>query len=374
MKVAILETVKAQAGFELEFDRIIIEALQDAGHEAVMLLPEGTVLDQDFNVPKYFLNGGEIISYDGVKGIKRIWYSFLRENRRVKWFDSAVDKAKQEGIGAIILTTATYRYLRSLKKSRLRNSEIPVYFVFLGVNPQEMPKFMSHARDCLSYKNIHLCVTTLRDDFGDKKPQNVRLIKPPVMIPRNCKHRIESDTLRIGFFGHYRKGEKNIEWLMRSVTEAKFKRSIRFVIQLAPTKESDCREIEHIMEAYQYNNRVEFITQKLMHDDWYNAVLNVDVVYLPYTAKRYLYNWSAIYFTAIGAGKPVITTKNLNPEVLNNYKIGECIDMDDFSTFKMQLEDFVNDYENKNIEYKRELDRANRAYSKMSFIKNFING
>ena len=186
MKVAILETVKAKAGFELEFDRIIIEALQEAGHEPVMMLPEKTVLDQDFPVPTYSLAGGKIVSYDGVKGVKKIWYSYLREKRRVKWFNAAVSVIQKERIDAVLLTTATYRYLRSLKKSCLRYSPVPIYFIFLGVNPQEKTKFLKLARECIKFNNIHLCVTTLRDDFRRDLPQNVRLVPPPVMIPANC--------------------------------------------------------------------------------------------------------------------------------------------------------------------------------------------
>lgn len=43
MRVAILETVKASAGFELEFDCIIIEALKEAGHEPILMVPEETI-------------------------------------------------------------------------------------------------------------------------------------------------------------------------------------------------------------------------------------------------------------------------------------------------------------------------------------------
>ena len=372
MKVAILETVKASAGFELEFDRIIIEALRECGHEPVMMLPENAKLDYDFDVPKYYLSGGGIISYDGVKGLKKIWYSYLREKRRVKWFDAAVDVAEKKNIDAIVLTTATYRYMRSLKKSRLRNSDIPVFFVFLGVNPQEMPKFMAKAKDCLPYKNIHLCVTTLREDFGSERPGNVRLIKPPVMIPANCQSQAEHMPLRIGFFGHYRKGEKNIEWLLRIINEANFNRPIKFVIQLAPTTEEDSEDVDKIVSGYRDDERIEFITQKLLKDDWYNAIQSVDVVYLPYTAERYLYNWSAIYFTAIGARKVVLTTKVLNPEVMNTYHIGEYIDTNDFGVFCQQIEKFVNNYDQNKKRYLDALESANQEYRKVAFIHNLL--
>lgn len=372
MKVAILETVKAHAGFELEFDRIIIEALQEAGHEPVMMLPEGTVLDQEFAIDKYYLTGGEIVSYDGIKGLKKLWYSYLREKRRVNWFDAALDMAHKEHVDAIVLTTATYRYLRSLQKSCLRNSDIPVHFVFLGVNPQEMPKFMAKAKECLSYNNIHLCITTLRDDFGTHKPKNVRLIKPPVMIPQRFRDFEEHNPLRIGFFGHYRKGEKNIDWLIKLAENNPFNRLVKFVIQLAPTTDEDKKDIDEIIAGYQGNERLEFIPKTLLKDEWYRTIESVDVVYLPYTAERYLYNWSAIYFTAIGAQKAVITTSVLNPEVMDKYKIGKLVDTDDYEKFRQQMVDFINQYDENKIIYKSELIKANQEYSKLSFVNNLL--
>lgn len=372
LRVAILETVKASAGFELEFDRIIIEALQEAGHEPVLMMPKGTVLDQDFHVPVYALSGGGIISYDGVRGLKKLWYSLQRERRRVRWFDSAVEVASAEGIDAILLTTATYRYLRSLKKSRLFLSKIPVYFIFLGVNPQEKPKFLAHAKRCLNAENIRLCITTLRDDFGKELPPNVRLIKPPVMIPKDCIWHAEHTPLRIGFFGHYRKGEKSIECLLEAIQTVEFERPVRFVFQLVPTTKRDGQEVEAIIKKHEKDDRITFRTEKLLQDDWYNAIQSVDVVILPYTAERYLYNWSAIYFTAIGAHKPVLVTRILNPEVMAQDLIGEFIDPNNDEKVRRQLADFVNFYEARKEGYKKALVHANEVYSKKTFIENLL--
>ena len=87
---------------------------------------------------------------------------------------------------------------------------------------------------------------------------------------------------------------------------------------------------------------ITFRTEKLLQDDWYNAIQSVDVVILPYTAERYLYNRSAIYFTAIGAYKPVLVTRILNPEVMAQDLIGEFIDPNNYEKVKRQLVDFVN--------------------------------
>ena len=373
MKIAILETVKAAAGFELEFDRIIIEALKSAGHEPVLFVPEGTRLDQEFHIPITYLAGGTIVSYDGAHGLTKLWRSLQRERRRVRWFDDAVRQAKVNGIGAILLTTATYRYLRSLQKSQMRHSSVPVYFIFLGVNPEELPKFIQRAKQSLPYKNIHLRVTTLRDDFGSWRPENVRLIPPPVMVPASCQARLPmQEPLKIGFFGHYRRGEKNLEWILQAIQTARFSRPIQFVLQLAPTTAEDQQAAAAIAVKYQEYPQVHFITRKLLGDDWYNAIRQVDAVLLPYTAERYLYNWSAIYFTAIGCYKPVLVTRVLNPEVMAAYKIGAFIDMENLATFSRQLEGFVNSYDKNATDYQDELQRANQRYSKLAFIKNLL--
>ena len=128
MRVAILETVKADGGFELEFDHIIIETLKEEGHEPILFLPEETDLGRPFQAPVRWLGGGRIVSYDGAGWLKKIWLSIQRERRRVKWFDAMAEAVERERIDAVLLTTATYRYLRALKKSVLRQSTVPVYF------------------------------------------------------------------------------------------------------------------------------------------------------------------------------------------------------------------------------------------------------
>ena len=98
----------------------------------------------------------------------------------------------------------------------------------------------------------------------------------------------------------------------------------------------------------------------------------MDVVILPYTAGRYLYNWSAIYFTAIGAHKPVLVTRILNPEVMAEYPLGEFLDLDDAEKVQCQIADFVNFYAEKKKGYQEALVRANEAYSKKRFIEELL--
>ena len=96
MRVAILETVKADGGFELEFDHVIIETLKEEGHEPILFLPMGTELGRDLHVPVCELEGGPIVSYDGAGRLKKIWLSLQRERRRVKWFDAMAEAVVRE--------------------------------------------------------------------------------------------------------------------------------------------------------------------------------------------------------------------------------------------------------------------------------------
>ena len=70
MRVAILETVKADGGFELEFDHVIIETLKEEGHEPILFLPMGTEFGRDLHVPVCELEGGPIVRYDGAGRVR----------------------------------------------------------------------------------------------------------------------------------------------------------------------------------------------------------------------------------------------------------------------------------------------------------------
>lgn len=375
MRVALLETVKTSAGFEQEFDRLIFDELKKEHHEPVLYLPENSNLPVDFGVPIEYLSGGEIIDYEGVGKLKKIVLSLKREYRRIKWFNSAYDKAKRGEIDAIILTTATYRYLRSLHKSKLRNAPVPVIFVFLGVNPQEKPKFIKEALKCKNYPNIKLKITSLRNDFVGYEFANLEIINPPVLVPRsmNISHKSDyREPIRIGFFGHYRQGEKDIEGIISAFLEANSSRKAHLVVQAVPTTEDDKSSLNQIISRYQNSIGVEFLTKKFYGKEWYEAIQSIDVMLLPYSKERYLYNWSAVYFNALGMFKPTISTKYLNPEVMLNYNVGLEINFDNICTATKKLKWFIDNYEKNCTNYNKELVRFNNDYSVTNFLNNLL--
>lgn len=372
MRVAILETVKTNGGFEQEFDRLIIDELKCQGHEPLLLLPENSSLSVDFDVPIEYLQGGSIISYEGAGKLKKRWLSLQREARRIRWFNSAYERAARREFDAIILTTATYRYLRSLHKSKLKESPIPVIFIFLGVNPQEKPKFLVQAERCKDYKNIRLKVTSLRNDFLQDNVSNVEVIQPPVLRPAGvsaASHLTYREPIRIGFFGHYRQGEKNIDKIIQAFVQAELDGLAHLVVQLAPTESADIASASAIMKKYDNEANVSFIKSKLYGKEWYDALSAVDVLFLPYQDKRYVYNWSAVYFNAMALCKPVLTTAVLNPEVLARYKIGEAIQLDDLQVLSEQIHEFIYTYREKLPIYEANLFNVNQEFSAANFLK-----
>ncbi|WP_415941961.1 hypothetical protein [Mitsuokella multacida] len=375
MRIAILETVKTRGGFEQEFDRLIIRELQKQGHDPILYLPEDSSLPVDFGIPIDYVQGGEIVDYEGAGRIKKIWLSIQREKRRIKWFDSAYEKACRHEVDAIILTTATYRYLRSLHKSKLKNSPIPVIFIFLGVNPQEKPKFLEQARKCQSYTNIKLKVTTLRDDFKDDNIPKIELIKPPVLLPEGIEVNpvlTYREPIRIGFFGHYRKGEKDVDGIIHAFLQCNLNHKAELIVQAAPTGPDDRKDMDRIVQKYKTEPSIQFIKGKVFGKAWYNLLQSVDVLFLPYSNPRYLYNWSAVYFNAIALYKPVLTTSILNPEVLQEYRIGKEVDIESLDTLTKQMHDFLVNYKQSLSIYQESLNRANEDFSTQMFIKNLL--
>ena len=375
MRVAILETVKTTGGFEQEFDRLIIRELQKQGHNPILYLPENSNLPVDYGIPIDYVQGGEIVDYEGVGRLKKIWLSIQRERRRIKWFDSAYEKACRHEADAIILTTATYRYLRSLHKSKLKNSPIPVIFIFLGVNPQEKPKFLEQARKCQSYTNIKLKVTTLRDDFKDDNVPKIELIKPPVLLPEGIEANpvlTYREPIRIGFFGHYRKGEKDVDGIIQAFLQCDMRDKAEFVVQAAPTGPDDRIDMDRIMQKYARESSVCFIKGKVLGKAWYDLLQSVDVLFLPYSNPRYLYNWSAVYFNALALYKPVLATSVLSPEILSTHHIGQEIDLDDLSHLSQQMHDFLCHYRGNLSVYTKDLQRVNEDFSTKLFLQNLL--
>ena len=374
MKVAILESIIMPAGHEVEFDRILVDELKQQGHDPVMLVPENFPFKIKYNAKVNYLNGGEVVTYAGANKFQKIFLSIKREYRRKKWFNSAYEMSIKQNYDAIIIPTATYRYLRTLLNTDLKNSKIPVYIIFHGINPNEKGNFVKQARRCISYKNIHLKVITLRNDFAKDNLTNLDLIVPPVFKPLDLpvdKELSFKEPLKLGFFGQYRR-EKNVRFFLDAFKKAKFSVPVKLIMQGATARVEDSEEFEKIISEYKDVKGIEFWHKNLIGEEWQKALLGVDVIVAPYAAERYRYHWSAMSFTAIGFYKPILQSPEMNPEVLQNYNVGEAVELDSVDNFTKQLEDFVNSYPERHLQYKQGLIAANKAYSHENLIKSIL--
>ncbi len=362
------------AGHEVEFDRIIVDELKLLGHEVCFFVPEKFPFKLDYGVSIVELAGGEAISYAGAGGLKKLWLSLQRERRRQRWFADALLKAQQGLCDMIIVPTSTYRYTRALLKSGLQNSPVPVVFIVHGINPKEKDNFIKAAKTCMPYKNIHFAVLTLRNDLAEAGLSNVSLFAPPVYTPRDLPVQPAfkvHEPLRLGFFGQYRR-EKNLEFFLQAFQQADFKVPVELLIQGATAKTQDAEEFLRLAEKYKNLSSVTFLHKSLIGKEWQQAILDSDVILMPYAAERYRYHWSAMLFTAIGYYKPVLQSPELNPEVLAKYNIGEAVVLDSVERFANQLECFVNSFSHKAKNYQSSLEKINIDFSPSSFAKNVV--
>lgn len=375
MRVAILETIVMPAGHEVEFDRILVEELRKQNHDVIFFVPEHFPFKIDYHVSVNYLSGGEAVSYAGVSRLKRLWLSMVREKRRVAWYDSAAQKAASGECDAIIVPTNSWRAMRSIHHSKLRDCKVPVLFMFHGIMPKDRARFCDGVKGLKPYKNIHLGALGLQTDFPELTDcPNFHTIMAPVYVPFDLSVTPEfkpHTPLRLGFFGQYRR-EKNLDFFLQAFVKAKFTTQVELVVQGATPTPEDSADFERLRKEYEGYTNIHFLHKNLLGIEWQKEIMNIDVMLLPYGAERYRYQPSAMLFTAIGYYKPVLQSPEMNPEILDEFKIGEAVQLDSADTFSKQLEHFVNAFkENANV-YKTGLIGANEKYGQDKLIQRII--
>ena len=405
MRVAILESIVMPAGHEVEFDRILINELKQQGHEPVLFVPENFPFKVDYGVDIVHLEGGEVVTYAGASKWKKPFLSILRERRRRSWFTSAAQKIKEHNIDALIIPTGTYRYIKALLDTPLKDSQAAVHVIFHGIGKGEMDRFIKQAHRANAYKNVYLDVISLRDDMLRPDLPRVRKILPPVFLPsselsgkqgngttqgaanqQELEHLNSTDgigankertisvdkPIKLGFFGQFRK-EKNIERFIDAFISLNYDDSVQLVVQGATVKPEDGELFESIIKQYSKYSNIQFIHASLIGKDWDRALLSVDALLLPYGAERYRYHWAAMLFTAIGFQKPVLISPEINPEVLEQYSIGEVLNLDSVNSIGQGIQRFVENLQHNKEQYNQGLMNANEDYSHRALIQSIIN-
>lgn len=372
MRVAILESIVMPAGHEVEFDRILVDELRQQGHEPIMFVPENFPFKVTYDADVIYLDGGEAISYAGVGRLKKLYLSLLREKRRRAWFNSATDKANNGMCDSIIIPTASWRVLHSIKKSNLITSKIPVLVMLHGIMPKDRQHLIKGVRSLEPFKNIHIGALGLQTDFPELEGySNFHTILPPIYKPMDLDVDLNFQVhqpLRLGFFGQYRK-EKNLEFFLDAFENCQFTIPVTLLIQGATVTQDDANDFKRLMEKYKYNRTMSFLHKNLLGIEWQQALMESDVLLLPYGASRYRYQPSAMLFTSIGYYKPVLQSPEMNPEILKEFTIGEAVDLSSKEAFGKQLEKFVNNFNSNKELYRVGLIGANQKYSQANLIK-----
>ena len=375
MRVAILESIVMPAGHEVEFDRILVEELRKQGHMPVFFVPEKYPFKLKYNAEVEYLDGGEAVSYAGVGKLKKIYLSLIREKRRIAWFDSACAKAAAGKCDAVIVPTSSWRGMRSLKKSALKNSSVPVLFMMHGIMPSDRANFVEGVRSLKQYVNVHIAALGMQTEFPELADcNNFHTILPPVYIPMDLGVKPEfnfHEPLRLGFFGQYRK-EKNLEFFLEAFTKAQFTNPVELLVQGATVTQADADDFERLAKKYSGFKGIKFLHKNLLGIEWQKELMACDVILMPYGAERYRYQPSAMLFTGIGYFKPVLQSPEMSPEVLQEFCVGEAVKLDSVDTFAAQLESFVNTFKDKAEKYKKGLIGANEKYSQANLIKHIL--
>ena len=366
MRIAIFENIMTPGGHEVDFNRILVDELKNLNHEIFFYVPENFIFQFDYKVDVKKISG-DAVSYTNSGGIRKIFAAAKREINRLRWYNQLYEL--QKNFDALIIPTATYRYLRALNHNSLKKIAVPLIFIFHGINPEEAQNFLNESEKLLPNKNIKMAVITLAQDIFGRKLENIYTVYPPTFIPRDLKSDVPSnEILTLGFFGQYRR-EKKLRDLLDVFVNGKYSRKINLIVQGSTMHDEDAEDFENIIAQYKNFESLTFIHKGLIGADWQRAIMNVDALLMPYSAPRYRYHWGGMLFTAIGYEKPVITSDDMNPEVFEMYRIGETFKSGDLNDLAKVIETFVNDYDKNISVYRKNLREAGEKFSPSNFAK-----
>ena len=372
MRIAILESIVMPAGHEVEFDRILVEELKKQGHEPVFFVPQHFPFKMDYHCDVEYLDGGEAISYAGVSRWKRLWLSLQREKRRIAWLNSACKKGIEGHCDAVIVPTNSWRVMRSIRQSTLKKTKVPFLFMFHGIMPKDRKRFCDGVCSLREHSKIHLGALGLQTDFPELKDcPNFHAIMAPVYVPFDLPVTPEfhvHNPLRLGFFGQYRK-EKHLDFFLQAFTKAQFTEPVVLKVQGATVTQADSDDFERLRKEYADHANIQFLHKNLLGMEWQREIMDIDVMLLPYGAERYRYQPSAMLFTAIGYYKPVLQSPEMNPEILQEFDVGEAVQLESVDAFSKQLENFVNTFPRRQEAYRKGLLGANEKYGQDKLIR-----
>lgn len=369
MRIAIFENVMTPGGHEVDFDRILVEEFQNLGHEVFFYVPENFTFQFDYGVPATKISG-EAVSYKNAGGIKKLLAAAKREINRLRWYSQLYEL--QNDFDALIIPSATYRYIRALNFNKLKNISKPLIFILHGITPNEVPPVIRETKKILPYKNIKVVAMTLTKSMFSECPANIFTALPPTYIARDLtdaeKLGVHNEILTVGFFGQYRR-EKKLRDLLNVFVNGNYNREVKLIVQGATMHSEDAADFENIIKQYENFENLTFIHKGLIGADWQRAIMNVDALLMPYAAPRYRYHTSAMLFTTIGFGKPVIAGNDMNPEVFERYRIGETFESGNLQALAETLEKFINDFDKNFPVYEKNLRDAGETFSPINFAK-----
>ena len=372
MKIAIIETIVGAGGHEIEHDRQIINGLQKNGHLVELFVPEGAELKDSYGLQVKRLKGAGI-SYAGVKGWRKWLLSVKREMNRFKWYKQVYELSCSGNYDAILFPMVTYRFLRSLNKSVLRKTAIPMLFGVIGVAEHEVQAFTSEAKKLEHFSYIRLVNFSVIGQKTGLNCKNVFNARRSLYISSNNVHTnvANPEIIRLGFVGQYRR-EKDMAGFLQAFAKCSFNKKVELTVQMAALNPKEEQELREVEQLYSNLSNVVFTWGKYYGHEWDSFVDTFDALVVPYANERYKQNGSGVLLTALGANKPVVIADSVWPELLAKYSFGIVYPTGNNLELISALERFVNSWDDNYLNYQNEIERVKADYSPAKMAEDLI--
>lgn len=372
MNLIIMECMIDSYGRNVEKNKSLIENLQAMGHTVELYVPKGVSLNYNSDIPVHYTLHHNLAFIEN-NCLKRIYSSIKNEFYIHEWFKTAYELAKTRRIDAIIFPNATYKFLRSLRINKLKNSPIPLIFLIDGINLSDCSKIGRQAYQLALKINIRIGIQSFARDKLTVEVPNVVLMDPSCDISPNFSKidNCKDDIFTMGIFGKYRKGKK-IEDFLDVYSQCEFFRKVKLIVQFSNQTQEGREEFLKLVNKYSHIESIEFRNEFLDQDKWKEQLLQVDSLVIPYSGENYIFKNSLMLLNAIAFHKPVLISNHTNPEVLKEYKIGNVFEVGNKVQMKSAIEGFVNRYEDNRELYLRDLERAEEYFSPAKLAQNVV--
>lgn len=366
-------------GHYYNYTKCIFEAALDDGFDAFVLINKRLNVDLEAKREKYihtfmYTWGESENNGRNTWGFGNIAYDFSYTARKL---------SLKSGDHVLFHTVGFFELISLLKyiTNTVNRDNLPYFHIIMRYDSSYMhddistfrPLFQSVSRSSVLSKKVLFYTDTEHLSKSYEKLTKLPIVTLPIpfnhgFISNNTRSNRDLSELKIGYFGDARleKGYNLIPEAIEKLSLLDIKRSYRFVIQSNFNSEGGEKGIAEAREKLEKMKNVDIIYKSMNSKEYYENIMNVDAILIPYDSERYVARSSGILIEALATGKPVLTSAGswMSSQVSDDHSVV----WDKCDSLHISLGNLINNFDNLSVGAKK----ISQHWLGFSSAKNFV--